>query len=376
MRLPPAFLTACLILLTFIAACDRKTENAAPAAPQITEVDPAPVSDELPGLPAAATGIAFWRHPTLSFNSTMIVATSAGVVSYSMEDGNEVSRIDGFDADGVETGYFGFGPQAAGFIAFLDAAENTFRFYGVDNNSRAFLPLDGGPAIRGAVRSFCMGRAMTAPAPSLFAIQKSKVQVFNLSPSEGGVAIENGPTLETPDNLVSCAVDIDGSLIVAADNGNIYRLSGENAFAAPIAQASVSLPEDLAVITAANADDPSVLTGEILLVDLSNGAIHVFDRVDGKAHGAVELSATDSLPGVESGEAFGVTGGNLGGLYRNGAIAFGVANGDDGPVIRIAPASSMKNALSIPVGDPVSPRGEAPKTADEGLIIPINIDQE
>lgn len=75
MRLPPAFLTACLILLTFIAACDRKTENAAPAAPQITEVDPAPVSDELPGLPAAATGIAFWRHPTLSFNSTMIVVS-------------------------------------------------------------------------------------------------------------------------------------------------------------------------------------------------------------------------------------------------------------------------------------------------------------
>ncbi len=376
MRLPSACLTACLTLLALIAACDRKAADTSPATPEIAEVDQAPVSDELPGLPAAATGIAFWRHPTLAFNSTMIVATSAGVVSYSMEDGNEVSRIDGFDADGIEVGYFGFGPQAAGFVAFLDAAENTFRFYGVDNNSRAFLPLDGGPAIRGAVRSFCMGRAMNAPTPSLFVVQNSKVQVFNLSASEEGVTAENGPALETPDNLVSCAVDIDGSLLVAADNGNIYRLSGENAFAAPIARASVSRPETLAVLAAADAEDPSVMTGEILLVDLSNGAIHVFDRVDGKAHGVVKLSATDSLPGVEGGEAFGVTGGNLGGLYRNGAVAFGVANGEDGPVIRIAPASSLKNALSVPVGDPVSPRGETPETGEDSLIIPINLNQE
>ncbi|MFC2952936.1 hypothetical protein ACFOOP_13435 [Marinicaulis aureus] len=367
---------ACLILLTFIAACDRQAKDGAPAPSGITELDEAPVSDELPGLPAAATGIAFWRHPTLSFNSTMIVATSAGVSSYSMEDGNEVSRIDGFDADGLAVSYIGKGPQAAGFIAFLDASDNAFRFYGVDNNSRAFLPLEGGPAIRGAVRSFCLGRAMDASVPSLFVIQKGKVQVFNLAAADGGISAENAATLDTPDNLVSCAVDIDGSLLVAAEDGDIYRLSGENAFAAPIAQASVSLPEDLAVIASADENDLTAVTAEILLVDLSNGAIHVFDRVNGKAHGAVKLTATDSMPGVDNAEVFAITGANFGGLYRNGVIAFGVANGEDGPVIRIAPVSSLKNALSMPVREPVSPRGEAQQAADEGLIIPINIDQE
>ncbi len=376
MRPPNACLTACLALFV-AAACDRKPETPGTSEPQTIEVQEAPVSDELPGLPGAATGIAFWDHPTLSFNSTLIVATASGIVSYNMEDGNEVSRIDGFHADGVASGYFGSGPQAAGFIGFLDADENSFRFYGIDNQSRAFLPLEGGPQIRGAVRDYCMGRAAGAEASSLFVVQNGAVQVFNLAAAESGLAIESEATIETPDNMTSCAVDIDGRVLLAGDKGGIYRVAGEDAFAAPIAQAGATETGALAVIGAEVAPEAEgeapVLTGQILFADLSSGAVHVFESVSGKALGAVRITATDDLPGVDKAEAFAATGANLGALYRNGAVALGVADGADGPVIRIAPASSVKNALSVPVGDPVSSRGTAPEAEDDGLIIPIDI---
>lgn len=378
MRLIAFFLAAALVL---IAACERKpsepSSNAggpvSPAATQAASVSvSAPVSDELPGLPAPATGIAFWDHPTLSFNGVMIVATDAGIISYSMEDGAEVSRIDGFKADGVATGYLGLGAKSAGFIAFLDSEESAFRFYGVDNASRAFLPLDPGPAIRGAVRGFCLGRGAGATAPSLFVIQKGEIQVFNLAASAGGVKVESEAHLDAPDNLVSCTVDIDGVLLAAADDGDIYKLDGDHGFTAPFARTAVSGPGGLAILAAAKEDDPMAVSGLILLAGLAKGEIHVFNRETGAALGAVTLAATDDLPAVGAADVFAATGANLGALYRNGVLAFGVAEGEDGPVIRIAPASTIKNALSLPMGEPASPRGMAPE-AENSLIIPIVI---
>ena len=371
MRLTALFLTA----LIFAAACERKSSEAtAPAS--VVDIADAPVSDELPGLPAAASGIAFWDHPTLSFNSTMIVATPSGVLAYSMEDGNEVTRIDGFNADGVATGYLGFGTTAIGFIAFLDADENVFRFYGVDNNSRAFLPLDPGPAIRGDVRGFCLGRAADAPSPSLFVIQRGKIQVFNLAAAPGGVAVESEAVIETRDDLASCAVGLDGVLLAATNAGEIYRVAGANAFASPFARAPVNNSGELAVVAASNEDDPAIVTAHILFASLADGAIYLVDADDGAIAGAAKISATDTLLGVDHGEVFSATGGNLGGLYRNGVVAFGVADGADGPVIRIAPVSSLKNATELPVGEPASPRGDAPAQEDDFISIPTNFESE
>jgi hypothetical protein len=100
--------------------------------------------------------------------------------------------------------------------------------------------------------------------------------------------------------------------------------------------------------------------------------MQLFDTESGESLGAVKIVATDDLPGVDGAEAFDVTGGNLGGLYRNGVAAFGVANGAEGPVIRIAPTSSLKNALQLSFGDPVSPRGGAVMQDDDFLNIPTN----
>lgn len=365
-----------LAALMFAAACERdgsSPEAAAPAAPEIAAVS-APVSDELPGLPAPATGIAFWDHPRLSFNGLMIVATGKGVFAYSMEDGTEVSRIDDVSAQGLATGYFGAGAAAAGFIAFYDGAEQTFRFYGVDNESRAFLPLEGGPAASGPVKGFCLGRAEDAAAPALFAIEKGRIEVFNLAPGASGVAVESKAEIKAPDTLVSCAVDLDGSLLAAASNGDVYKLAGENSFAAPFARAAVMKPGNLSVIAAASEEDASVVGGVIFLAGLDKGQVQVFDRESGQSLGAVVLEGTDDMPAVGAADVFGATGANLGALYRNGVIAFGVSSAEGGPALRIAPASTVKNALSIPLGEPVSPRGTAPQTEDNGLIIPTTFD--
>lgn len=370
-------LTALLLAaLMFAAACERETSSPATEAPAATEFEAvsAPVSDELPGLAAPATGIAFWDHPRLSFNGLMIVATGAGVFAYSMEDGTEVSRIDGVNAQGVAAGYFGLGAPAAGFIAFYDSAEKSFRFYGVDNESRAFLPLQGGPAPRGAVKAFCVGRAQDAATPALFAIEKGRIEVFNLAPDAGGVAVESKAEIKAPDNLVSCAVDLDGALLAAAANGDIFKLAGENSFAATFARAAVAKPGNLSVIAAASEDDASAAGGIIFLGGLEKGQVQVFDRESGESLGVVALEGTDDMPAVGAADVFGATGANLGALYRNGVIAFGVANAGDGPALRIAPTSTVKNALSIPLGEPVSPRGNAPQAEENGFIIPTNFD--
>lgn len=366
-------LTPLLAGLTLLAACGRDAEEPGAATAPVETVA-ATVSDELPGLPAPAAGVDFWDHPTLPFNGLMIVATGAGVYAYNMEDGNPAAQIEDIAAGGVAVSYLGLGSDAAGFAAVYDAQANTFRFFGVDNVSRAFLPLNEGPAMRDGVAGFCMGRALSAAAPSLFVIQDKTIAVYNLAGDGDGVRIDSESAIGTPGGVVSCAVDTDGVLLAAADNGAIYRISGDNAFARPFARAAGVTSGRLAVISASGEGAESSGNGQILFADLSSGVIHVFDRSTGDAQGAIKFEATEFTAGIDGGEAFGATAANLGALYRNGAVAFGVAAGADGPVVRLAPASSLKNPLGIPEGEPVSPRGATPNAVDDALDIPTTYD--
>lgn len=354
-----------LAALVMLAACERKTETQDTAPASIERVE-ALLSDELPGLSAPATGVAFWEHPTLSFNSLLFVANENGVVSYDMENGTEVSRVDGFDARGAEVSYFGFGAAAAGFLAFFDEADSLFRFYGVDNASRAFLPLDPGPEIRGVVRDFCMGRALDGRTPILFVVQKGRIQFFGLEGAAEGVAVTEQGEINTPDNMMTCATDRNGELILAADDGALYRLNSNDAFQTPIGTANTQSVRDLAIIRTNIPEAEAVSLREIILVlDGEDGALHVLDASEGRALGVVDFNGTEEMPAAGPAAIMNVSSANLGALYRDGVIAMG-AEGDEGPVIRIAPASSLLNALSLPLGEPVSPRGATPE-ADDGL---------
>lgn len=348
--------------VVFAASCGRETAET-PAEPEASEVErpsgpvEALLSDDLPGLAAPAAGIAFWEHPSLPYNSLMIVSNENGVVSYNMDDGVEVGRVDGFNARGAAVSYLGFGARAAGFLAFFDEADSLFRFYGIDNASRAFLPLNNGPSIRGAVRDFCMGRARSALTPTLFVVQNARIRLFNLTGDAEGVTVDGEAAIDTPDNLVSCAVDSDGAVLLAADDGAIYRLMGENAFAAPFARTEAETPGDLAIVAALSGEEGESVSRRILLLDEADGAVHVADAENGTALGVVNFVGTDRMQSAEAATVMGASSSNLGSLYRDGILAFGAA-GAEGPIVRITPASSLYNALSLSAGGGVSARGE------------------
>lgn len=350
-----------------IAACERAEETAPPELVQRLTV---PVSDDLPGLAAPATGIAFWDHPALSFNSMMITAGSEGVIAYNMEDGVEAARIEGIAANGAAVSYLGLGAQAAGILALLDTDDNVFRFYGIDNVSRQFLAIEGGPNIEGDIHGFCFGRAQGATAPSLYVLQSTEILIYNYEAFESGVSVSGQGALGAPNNLRTCAVDIDGILLVADDSGKIYRVDNPDSFADHFAQASIAEIGSLSVIAATSdtSESTTSISGQIILLDKADGAAHVFDRDTGAALGIIAVAATDQLPGVTAATSMGATSANLGALYRNGAIAYGV-EGEESAAIRIIPYNAVMNALSLPEGTGLPARGEAPKAEDSNLLI-------
>lgn len=350
-----------------VTACERTTQTPPPEPAPRFEV---PVSDELPGLATPSTGIAFWDHPTLSFNSMMITVGNEGVVAYNIEDGVEAARIDGVAANGAAVSYLGLGAQAAGVLALFNMSENAFKFYGIDNASRQLLPIEGGPAIEGEVHGFCFGRAREASAPSLYVLQATEILIFNFDAAETGVALAGEGALGSPDNLTSCAVDIDGILLVAAEDGKIYRIDEPDSFTTHFAEAPIAEVGGLSVIATVpdSTESETPISGQIILLDKADGGAHVFDRDTGAALGVITVAATDQLPGVTAATSIGATSANLGALYRNGAIAYGV-QAEDGAAIRLIPYNAVVNALSLSEGTGLAARGKAPQVEDTGLLI-------
>ena len=328
-------------------------------------------SDALSGLPSTPTGIDFWTHPNVAFNSLIIVASADGLSSYNVEDGSPVSSAPGFAYQGVAVSYIGFGPLAAGIVAAYNEADGAFDIYGVDNASRLFLPLDGGPTIRGAVRGYCIGRADSNPDPTLFVVQKGELTILNVTPSiDGdtpGVAVNGETGMTIPDTITACAVDTAGVVYLLADDGEIYRIDSDRAFAAPFAIAYADNPGGMVFLGSAGGDASSV-SGQIAVLDGENGLIELFDASDGHALGAARIDAGDEIDAVTHAVAIGGSAANLGGLYRDGAIALGVDG--DAPAVRLAPANGVANALGVPPLPPANPRGVAPTPPEtDDLII-------
>ncbi|NOX81724.1 MAG: hypothetical protein GXP06_01785 [Alphaproteobacteria bacterium] len=358
-----------------LAACGREAD--APAPEPIAPVGVA-ASDET-SLAAPANGLAFWMHPNVAFNSLLIAASADGLAAYNIEDGAAVSSVPGVNVSGVAVSYLGFGPTATGVVAAFQPDASAFAFYRIDNGARNFAPLAGGPLastldIRGAVRGFCFGRGDGVETPSLYVVQRGKILVFNFEDQDSGLAPAANITMDAPDDLVTCAVDSDGALLTVSATGAIFRLDGEDSFKAPFARAQISEIGGLAVIaaTAPEGDTPEgeepAVYGQIALLDKSTGAVHLFDRTDGRALGAVTIQATDEIEGVTAAAAMGATGANLGGLYRDGLVALSV---DGAAAVRFIPLNGLANALAFPVGAPVNPRGVVAPDEDDGLLINI-----
>ena len=364
-----ARLLASLFPLALVACEQGVTPE--PTEPEIPAIDAAvTISDQLPNLEAPATGITFWEHPTLPFNGMMIVTSAIGAVTYNIEDGNEVGRAPGVNLSGAAVSYAGYGPQAAGILATLDIDENLFRFYGISNTARTLLPIEGGPVMRGNVRGFCFGRSQEASAPTLFVVQNSKLSIFNFEAVDQGLAGGDVIEIEIADNLTGCTIDADGVVMLNTEDGNVFRLAAGETPQTPFASLVVDDAGDFEL--AVGTDEAGAFTGIGLLLNKIDGALHVFDRNDGRTIGVVTVAANQDLDGVTSADVMGMSTSNLGGLYRNGAIAFGT-EGEEGPVIRLIPLNGVLNALSLTLDEPLRPRGTEPE-ADNDLIIDISIE--
>lgn len=373
--------TASCALFLSAAACGERagapdTEVAAPtqAAAPLGVI----ASDEIAGLPAAATGIDFWSHSNVAFNSLIVVASADGLSAYNVEDGSEVSRAPGQPFQGVAISYIGFGPVAAGLAVTFSENDNAFQFFGVDNASRLFLPLDGGPDIRGAVRGFCMGRAAGAPDPTLFVVQKSELTIYNIAPTMNGdvagVAVNGETGMAIPESIRDCSVNAEGLVLLLADDGEIFRVNADSAFASPFAIAQGSNAIDIAYLGSDAENEP----GRIAVLDGETGVIELFDADDGHALGAVRIDEAEGagIDGVSNAISMGALSANLGGLYRDGAIALGASAGENA-VIRMIPMSGVANALQLEATPPANPRGEAPAAPDtDNLIIDLTAPTE
>ena len=364
-----ALACSCLVLL---ASCGQETQAppASVAAPEPVDV---PAADQLTGLAAPTTGIAFWTHPNVAFNSLMIIAGPEGVASYNIEDGNEISTLPGVNAQGAAVSYLGYGPRARGLFATFDADAGALKIHEIDNVTRAFKPVDGDIPVRGAVRGFCFGRAGSAEAPTLVVLQRGELTRYTFRLENATLTASAGVTETAPNDIVSCAIDgEDGAIFVARENGAIHRIpaDGEGAL---FASAATEAPGYITVLLEAQTseDETSFVNGQVALLDRASGVIHAFDRTSSAPLGAVRISESFEIPAVGSADAMGAISANLGALYRNGALALGLTDEDGAGAVRLIPVNGVLNALDLDEGSIIHPRGAAPETQDNGLLISI-----
>ncbi|MHA7873503.1 MAG: hypothetical protein ACX939_14230, partial [Hyphococcus sp.] len=172
-------------------------------------------------------------------------------------------------------------------------------------------------------------------------------------------------------DAVSCAVDNgDGAVFLARASGRLIRMATD-APPAEFAAAPIGAAGDLAIaLSGAAPNTDSSVSGLVLLLDKTSGAVHAFDRNSGALDGVVTVGESFEIEAVNASTAMTATGANLGGLYRNGVAAFGVDLGEGVGAVRMIPVNGLLNALDRPEAAPSSPRGYMPQTDDDALIIP------
>jgi len=379
------FATLALFGLTFLSGCGQQYTQAPenPSTP-ITRAEVS-ASDTVTQMAVPTTGITFWTHPNVAFNSLVIVASEDGVVSFNIEDGSEVSRIPAVNAQGAAVSYLGLGAQARGLLAFFDIDASAFKIHTIDNGSRSFQPVDGEIPVRGALRGFCFGRAAGGQNPVLFALQKGEMTRYTIEVEGDMLTASAGIVQSIPEDVQSCTVDgIDGSVLITRSNGEIHRMTDDGP-GDLVVSTNITEIGDVAILLIENTEpDPQSVSGLIVALNRETGGLHVFNREDGQAIGVMTVMAEDAdseygeFIAVNAGDVMGAASANLGGLYRNGVLALGVGNAEaeQPAVIHLIPMNALKNTLDLPESEPVNPRGHVAKPEEDGLLIDIEFQRD
>jgi outer membrane protein assembly factor BamB len=341
-----------LLFAAALAACERPPKPPEPAPVEVTEVAAA---DGFGAEGAAVAAVAFWSHPTLSFQSLVIAAGDDGLQALNIETGDAVWSGGPAGAKQVEVFYEG----GAGYLLASDGV--AYRAAAIDNATRALSPLAVANAAAGA--GFCVGPRGGRTA--LYEIGAAGDVAWRAIAVAG-----SNLTLGAPQKVAGagrvrfCHVDArDGGLITIAADGAIRRIdaaTGE-AFGLAIADGAI---DSTAVVLKTREDGGG--GGQIAVLDGAAGIIRVFDLADGRPIGAVKVKSTFDLDAVASAKAIAAGYGNYGAVYRDGALAV-LAEGGGAP-IRLVPWNGVLSALAQPLGETVDPRAPNPIVEEEDIL--------
>jgi hypothetical protein len=368
-----------LCLGAVLAACgDRQTRPAQPASSEAAE--PAPVgeieaTDQFGPFASPVTGIAFWTHPSLSFQGMVLASSADGLAAFNVEDGAEVARIEGVAANGVNVVYAGGGAEARGFAIALDASTGEFRYYEIDNASRSLSSAPATGATNNRAAAFCSG-ADRDGALRLIALNGAMVETSAIEIGEGGVRVELLSQQRAPQGVVACVVDpLDGAVFLAGESGAIYRMALDgNIDAKVFAESGLSHISSIGLMLhgLVEAGPTEECCGEIAVLDAADGSVRLIDRDDGQPSGAARIISSFDVEGVATATAMGVGYGNFGGIYRDGILA--LATDGDSPAVRLAPLNGVMDAISAPMGPTAEPRNLSDQAEeDDGLVIDVHL---
>jgi hypothetical protein len=361
-------------LVAFAAtACERKTE--APSAPAPAASAEIAAIDEFGPFEAEVRGVAFWTHPAVPFNGLIVVATGRGLAALNVEDGAEVARTEEFDAGGASIFYDGVfslaedegAAGARGIVVAFDRGAKQFRFFAIDNATRAMNELAvSGPA-PSDVDAFCAGPQFKGP-PRLVVLNDKTMTTLDVV--VGGASVTIAPThltdlreTEFPGPAAGCTVGkSEGELFVLLQDGRILRyLEHTRRREEQFATTSASEPAGINLIGFGSAldGDESDCCGALAVLDRKDARVRLLDYDDGAALGSVTLKASFDVEGVAAATAFGVGDGNFGGVYRDGVVA--LATDGERPSLRLAPFNAVASSLGFKAGEARNPRTQTPQ---------------
>lgn len=353
-------LIALLPALLAFAACERggKEEPAAPAI-DVKEVAAADGYGEADG---KINSVAFWSHPSVNFESLLLVATNLGVEGYSIESGEKVTSVDLAGISAIATVYSGTGAAAQGFL--IAARGAGYDFFAIDNSAGGLFAVSVESGAPGSGK-FCAGRAGEALA--LYEISGDAISARAISIRSAGVSLGDPARLATIAGISACHVDDrSGAIIVIGEDGAIRRVDPLTGESFGLAFIDGGEPSSSALYLRSTAEAEIAAGGAIAALDGESGVISLFDIRDGHALGAVRIKSTFDLDAVAAATSIAAGYGNYGGVYRDGALA--VVTAGDGAPVRLAPFNGVLDALDLTPGETVDPRAPQAEAAEERVI--------
>lgn len=320
------------------------------------------ISDESGPLAAQAVGAAFWRHPRFPHLSSIAVVSDGAALSLFNMESEQLDSLAGPFRIGVDIRYLPETASTDALLAAYNAASQAVEFFTVSQDGQHLEALDG-EAHLGEIAAFCLWQTPASRAVSLLSVdlagalsRRELTAGFPgaISASDPVLIAAAGPAAGLAE-AESCVVDDENGVAYFATPAAIIRIPvGENSEAGAadvfLSARRMSAPVDFALV-GASTDGYAIMTAG------AAGYAEIWSLGTGERIGGVTFRASGESDAVETFSTMIATGGNFGGLYRNGLILLGEPIDDSGaPNFKLAPWNGIANALGLEIAALSSPR--------------------